>query len=177
MRGTNTKLTLALLTAVALLAGCHHDDDAPTAPPASAQAAANDPNAPDPRIAGEAAIRELDADLQKAIAASDAAKAAAFFDDAATVMVPGQPAAQGGDHVAREFTGLMALPGFAFTFTPETVMVARSGEMAYEYGNYSMTYNDKSGKPATTDARYVVVWTKAADGSWKILLDAPTTTR
>jgi uncharacterized protein (TIGR02246 family) len=171
-------LVLALIACVALVSGCRHDGDAAAAPAAgAAQNAANDPNAPDPRITGEAEIRALDAELQKAITGNDAVKAATFFDDAATVMVPGQPAAQGNDHVAREFTGLMALPGFAFTFTPETVMVARSSEMAYEYGNYSMTYNDKTGKPATTDARYVVVWTKAADGSWKILIDAPTTTR
>ena len=178
LRARGLLLAMALAASVALVSGCRHNGDAAASPAVgAAENAASDLNAPDPRITGEAEIRALDAELQKAITANDAVKAATFFDDAATVMVPGQPAAQGNDHVAREFTGLMALPGFAFTFTPETVMVARSSEMAYEYGNYAMTYNDKTGKPATTDARYVVVWTKAADGSWKILIDAPTTTR
>lgn len=173
LRARGLLLAMVLAASVALVSGCRHNGDAAASPAAGAAQNA----ASDPRITGEAEIRALDAELQKAITANDAVKAATFFDDAATVMVPGQPAAQGNDHVAREFTGLMALPGFAFTFTPETVMVARSSEMAYEYGNYAMTYNDKTGKPATTDARYVVVWTKAADGSWKILIDAPTTTR
>jgi uncharacterized protein (TIGR02246 family) len=178
LRARGLLLALALAASVALAGGCRREGDAAASPTAGVvQNAASDPNAPDPRITGEAEIRALDAELQKAIIANDAAKAATFFDDAATVMVPGQSAAQGNDHVAREFTGLMALPGFAFTFTPETVMVARSGEMAYEYGTYAMTYNDKDGKPAATNARYVAVWTKAADGSWKILIDAPTTTR
>jgi uncharacterized protein (TIGR02246 family) len=161
------------LCAVGWMAGCRSDsDESPAA--AYAQSSAD---APDPRIAGEAEIRALDAELLKAFAASDAEKAASFYDESATVMVPGQAAAEGKDHIAREFTGLMAMPGFTFSFTPDTVMVARSGEMAYENGDYAMTLNDKTGTPETTKARYVVVWTKAADGSWKILIDAPTTTR
>lgn len=159
------------------MSGCHNDDAEPVAAASAQSSAPPSADAPDPRIAGEQTIRALDAELAKAIAANDAEKAASYYDESATVMVPGQSAAQGKDHIAREFTGLMALPGFAFTFTPDTVMVARSGEMAYENGDYAMTLNDKTGAPETTKARYVVVWTKAADGSWKILIDAPTTTR
>jgi ketosteroid isomerase-like protein len=62
-------------------------------------------------------------------------------------------------------------------FTPDTVMVARSGDIAYETGDYSMTMDDKSGKPQTSKAKYVVVWVKQPDGTWKAMLDAPTTTQ
>jgi len=174
----STALGSALvLCAMGLMAGCSSDNAAPATTAYAQSSAPPSADAPDPRIAGEVEIRALDAELQKAIAASDAEKAASFYDESATVMVPGQAAAKDRDHIAREFMGLMAMPGFAFTFTPDTVMVARSGEMAYENGDYAMTLNDKTGTPETTKARYVVVWTKAADGSWKILIDAPTTTR
>jgi uncharacterized protein (TIGR02246 family) len=169
-----------MFCACAVVAGCHNNDTDPGAAVAAASApssATASADGADPRIAGEEKIRGLDAELAKAFAASDSTKAASYYDESATVMVPGQSAAQGRDHIAREFMGLMAMPGFAFTFTPDTVMVARSGEMAYENGDYAMTLNDKTGTPQTTKARYVVVWTKAADGSWKILIDAPTTTR
>ena len=166
---------------VAGMSGCHSGNAQPLPAGSTAsagQAAAAAPaDGGDPRITEEVNIRALDAELAKAFAASDSGKAAAFYDESATVMVPGQSAAEGRDHIAREFMGLMVLPGFAFTFTPETVMVAKSGEMAYENGAYSMTLNDRTGTPQVTKARYVVVWTKAADGSWKILMDAPTTTK
>jgi|HubBroStandDraft_5_1064220.scaffolds.fasta_scaffold15446_5 uncharacterized protein (TIGR02246 family) len=165
---------------VAGMCGCHSGDAQPL-PAGSTTSAVAQPAAGadgvDPRITEETNIRALDADLTKAFAASDSTKAAAFYDESATVMVPGQSAAEGRDHIAREFMALMAMPGFAFTFTPDTVMVAKSGEMAYENGEYSMTLNDRTGTPQVTKARYVVVWTKAADGSWKILIDAPTTTK
>jgi ketosteroid isomerase-like protein len=56
-------------------------------------------------------------------------------------------------------------------------MVTVSGNMAYEIGDYQLTTNDASGKPATSKGKYVVIWGKQSDGSWKALVDAPTTTQ
>jgi ketosteroid isomerase-like protein len=70
----------------------------------------------------------------------------------------------------------MANPGFALSFAPSKVEVSKSGDLAYEIGDYSLTFSDKKGKPLTTKAKYVVVWGKQADGSWKVLVDAPNTT-
>jgi ketosteroid isomerase-like protein len=54
--------------------------------------------------------------------------------------------------------------------------VSKGGDMAYEIGDYQITFSGKKGKPETTKAKYVVVWGKQADGSWKALVDAPNTT-
>jgi ketosteroid isomerase-like protein len=54
--------------------------------------------------------------------------------------------------------------------------VSVAGTMAYEVGDYQLTMNDKSGKPQTSKGKYVVIWGKQSDGSWKALVDAPTTT-
>jgi ketosteroid isomerase-like protein len=56
------------------------------------------------------------------------------------------------------------------------VEVAKAGDLAYEIGHYELTMSDKKGKAQTSKAAYVVVWGKQADGSWKALVDAPTTT-
>jgi len=37
-----------------------------------------------------------------------------------------------------------------------------------------MTTSDKKGKPQTAKAKYVVVWGKQADGTWKALADVRT---
>src|ERR1700761_3300157 len=67
LRARGLLLAMVLAASVALVSGCRHDGDAATSPAAGAtQNAASDPNAPDPRITGEAEIRALDAEMQKA---------------------------------------------------------------------------------------------------------------
>jgi len=71
---------------------------------------------------------------------------------------------------------MMADKNFALSFGPTKIEVSKSGDLAYELGDYSLTVSDKKGRAQTTKAKYVVVWGKQADGSWKALVDAPTTT-
>jgi uncharacterized protein (TIGR02246 family) len=123
------------------------------------------------------AIRALDADWSRAVAAKDADKSASFYAENGTLLAPGAPIASGKDAIRKTWAGLMATPGFALSFTPNTINVSQSGDLAYELGTYSLTTNDKRGKPQTVKANYVVVWGKQADGSWKALVDAPTTTQ
>jgi uncharacterized protein (TIGR02246 family) len=129
----------------------------------------------DHRAADEATIRGLDSAWVKAIATKNDAQALSYYADGASVLVPGDPMATGKDAIQKAWAALGALPGFALTFAPNTVDV--SGDRAYEIGDYQLTVNDKTGKPQTTKAKYIVVWGKQADGSWKVLLDAPTTTQ
>lgn len=123
------------------------------------------------------AIRALDTDWNHAVAAKDADKSASFYAETGAFLAPGAHIASGKDAIRKTWTGLMATPGFALTFTPETIQVSQSGDLAYELGMYSLTSNNKRGKPQTVKANYVVVWGKQADGSWKALVDAPTTTQ
>jgi uncharacterized protein (TIGR02246 family) len=129
---------------------------------------------PDTRAADEAAIRAVDVAWASAAATKDPAQLAAFYTDDARVYVPGGEVAAGKDAITKSLTGLVAAPGFALTFVPSKVTVARAGDYAYEKGDFSMTMNDKKGKPQTEKGKYVVVWQKQADGKWKAQIDAPT---
>jgi ketosteroid isomerase-like protein len=51
------------------------------------------------------------------------------------------------------------------------IEVARSGDLAVEFGTFAMTMNDKKGKPVTENEKYVVTWKKQADGKWKVIAD------
>jgi uncharacterized protein (TIGR02246 family) len=157
--------TLLLLTILATATACNTASQ--TAQPAAP---------PDTRAADEAVIRAVDVEWVKAIATKDVARATSYYVDASQVFAPNAPAATGKDAILKAFTGLMGAPGFALTFAPTKVEVARSGDLAYETGDYELTVNDKKGKPQTTKAKYVVVWGKQADGTWKALVDSPTTT-
>jgi uncharacterized protein (TIGR02246 family) len=131
----------------------------------------------DNRAADESTIRTIDADWVKAIAGKDAQQSASYYADSGSLLAPSAPLATGKDAIQKTWAGLMATPGFALSFAPTKIEVSRSGDLAYEIGNYELTTNDKKGKAQTVKAKYVVVWGKQPDGGWKALADAPTTTQ
>ena len=132
---------------------------------------------PDNRASDESAIRAIDADWVKAAAAKDAQRIGSYYADGASLLAPGAPLAAGKDAIQKAWAGMLATPGFSLTFTPTKIEVSRAGDLAYEIGDYQMTTNDKKGKPQVVKAKYVTVWGKQPDGSWKALADAPTTTQ
>jgi uncharacterized protein (TIGR02246 family) len=130
----------------------------------------------DTRAADEEAIRAADLAWSKAAGDKDAAKFASFYAENAVLMAPGMAATKGRDAIQQAMTGMAQDPNFALSFAPTKIVVAKSGDMAYEIGDFQMTSSDKKKKPSTLKATYVVVWGKQMDGSWKALVDAPTTT-
>ena len=52
-----------------------------------------------------------------------------------------------------------------------TVEVSRGGDVAYEVGKVSLTIQPSGKEPATAMAKYVVVWKRQTDGSWKLHRD------
>ena len=159
-------LTLLLVVAVIGLASCSAGNQQQAQPAAI----------PDNRAADESLIRSIDADWVKAVAGKDAQQSASYYAEGGALLAPGAPTATGKDGVQKAWAGLMATPGFALSFAPTKIEVSRAGDLAYEIGDYELTTNDKKGKPQTVKAKYVLVWGKQPDGSWKALVDAPTTT-
>jgi ketosteroid isomerase-like protein len=62
-------------------------------------------------------------------------------------------------------------PGFSLNWQPVKVEVAQSGDLGYTYGTYQLTMNDPAGNPVTDRGKYITVWKKQADGSWKSVAD------
>ena len=49
--------------------------------------------------------------------------------------------------------------------------MAASGDLGYTFGNYVATSKDKDGKVVKHYGKYVTIWKKQADGSWKVAMD------
>jgi uncharacterized protein (TIGR02246 family) len=160
-------LTVLLMSALITLASCSAGNQQQSQPAAL----------PDNRAVDESAIRAIDADWVKAIAGKDAQQSASYYADDGSLLAPGAPLATGKDAVQKTWAGLMGTPGFALTFAPTKIEISRAGDLAYEIGDYELTTNDKKGKPQTVKAKYLVVWGKQPNGSWKALADVPTTTQ
>jgi ketosteroid isomerase-like protein len=61
--------------------------------------------------------------------------------------------------------------GTSLTWTPVKADMAASGDLGYTYGNYVFKSKDKEGKPVTHYGKYVSIWRKQKDGSWKVVVD------
>jgi ketosteroid isomerase-like protein len=81
------------------------------------------------------------------------------------------PAAKGKENIRKNWAPLLAAPGPGLSFQTTTVEIARSGEIAYETGTYNFATADKKGKSTDEKGKYVVVWKKQTDGSWKVVVD------
>ncbi len=49
--------------------------------------------------------------------------------------------------------------------------VANSGDLAYVSGTFEETATDASGRPVKDHGKYVEVFKKQADGTWKVVAD------
>jgi ketosteroid isomerase-like protein len=61
---------------------------------------------------------------------------------------------------------------YQLTWTPTDAMMGPSGDMGYTWGHYEGRSKDANGNPVLTSGRYITMWRKGADGSWKVVLDA-----
>ncbi len=121
--------------------------------------------------ADEQAIRKLDTDWSAAVGAKDATKAVSYYSDDASAFPFNATIASGKDQILKLWTGLMSLPGFSLSFTPTRIEVSKSGDLAYDIGTFLLTTNDAKGNPTSTPGKYVVVWKRQADKSWKAVAD------
>jgi uncharacterized protein (TIGR02246 family) len=128
------------------------------------------PQAPDTRAADETAIRAAEAEMVKAVAALDPARAVSFYTDDVVVMAVDAPVVQGKENMQKFFETWMK---YKPEFSGKTVKVevARSGDLAYSWGTGKVSVKDKKGKVAETTFKYASVWKKQADGGWKIAVD------
>jgi uncharacterized protein (TIGR02246 family) len=118
----------------------------------------------------ENAVRQADMDWSKAAASKDVDKVVSFYAEDGAIYAPNAPVAAGRPAIKVEWTGMVNLPGFGVNWVPSRVEVARSADIAWSTGTYTMT-SSMPGTPGTDHGKYVAVWKKQSDGSWKVEAD------
>lgn len=99
----------------------------------------------------------------------DARAASGFYTEDGRLLFPNAPIAQGREAVAEIWGRLLGLPNVTLCFGPDVVEVAQSGELAYDLGKYSLSYDGPNGR-VEDRGKYVVVWKKEG-GEWKAAAD------
>jgi ketosteroid isomerase-like protein len=121
--------------------------------------------------AGDAAdgVRAADAAWLKVYSAKDLEKSVAFCDEQGSMMAPNAPIATGKAAIKKLISSDFASGDLVWH--ADKAGVAQSGDLGYTSGTYKFSFKDPSGRPAVDNGKYLTVWKKQADGSWKVLFD------
>ncbi len=131
--------------------------------------------APDTREADAKALRDLETQWNQEYVSKDPGKLVAHYADNAVLMAPGMPASSGKEAIRKTLMDMVGDPALSLKFQANRVEVAKSGDLAYTQGSYTMTVTDPHTKQVMNDhGSYVTTYAKQADGSWKAVADIAT---
>ncbi|MFQ5664365.1 MAG: YybH family protein [Terriglobia bacterium] len=128
--------------------------------------------APLPDVEAErAALRDTERRAATAANQKEVEGWLAVFAEDASMFPPNAPIVTGKQALREWGRAWMATPGFAFALQPDKVEVSRAADLGYTLGTYQITMNDPHGNPLTERGKYVTVWKKQPDDSWKVVAD------
>ncbi len=119
-----------------------------------------------------AAIRETtDVEWLEAGQAKDLDRFVSFYTDDASLFLPNAPIVTGKEAIRSGMSQAFSTPSFAISWQTTNIEVSRTGDLAYSYGTYEETANDPEGNPVSERGKWVAIWEKQPDGSWKVVIE------
>jgi len=115
-------------------------------------------------------IEETNAEFSAVASRGDAAAIAALYTDDAVVLAPNAEMVRGKQAIKGLFDGMIQQMG-APQLTLRTIQVDEVGDMANEIGEYTLKFQPAGGEPVTDIGKYVVIWKRQGDDSWKLHID------
>lgn len=117
----------------------------------------------------ERAIRAADESFQQAIEAKNLDRVLAHYAENASLLPMASPIAEGHEAIREEWSHILAIPGLGNESELKKLVV--SGDLAYTQGTYAATMSGPDGSPVAERGKWVTVWERQSDGSWKIIAD------
>lgn len=114
-------------------------------------------------------IAQANMRFSEALARGDAVALAGFYRSDAVLLPPQSGPVEGRDAIQKFWADLIQAGVKRLQLT--TTDVQANGDLASETGNYHLEMQPASGTPLTDDGKYVVVWRRDADGTWKLYRD------
>jgi ketosteroid isomerase-like protein len=119
---------------------------------------------------GKVLLFQLESRFAKDVLEKGGAGFAEWFAEDGVALGNGQPPVIGRVAIAKSANWLPK--NYQLTWTPTDAQMGPSGDMGYTWGHFEGRSKDAAGNPVTTTGRYISIWKKQADGSWKVELDA-----
>lgn len=115
------------------------------------------------------AVEDTNRALMEALKRGDAASMVARFTEDATLLPPNREPIHGKQGVKAFYKAATDMGVTAGIL--DTVHVECVGDVAYEIGGYTAEIQLESGEMTTDGGKYVHIWKRQADGSWKLHVD------
>jgi uncharacterized protein (TIGR02246 family) len=127
---------------------------------------------PDTHDADVQSLKDAEAAWAKVMAAKDFEKSMSYYADDASLLMANMPAINGKDAIRAAFKPMFDDPNFALTFQGSRIEVAKSADLGYTQGAYTLTItNPQTKKPLNDKGKYLTTFKKQADGTWKVVAD------
>ena len=125
-----------------------------------------------PGFAGdEEVLLKVDREWARATAEKGVDGFASFIAEDTLFLAGGSPLIRGRQGAVDAWGGLLTDSSSSITWEPILAVLAESGELGYTVGQYTMTVPGENGERLVEKGKYVTIWRKQADGSWKVVLD------
>ena len=121
---------------------------------------------PDPKQTEE--VRNTELAFAASAKAKDAAKAVTFFDDDIHFFQQGKMIT-GVEEEKKNWNSMLTDPNLTIEWHPE--IVEAMGGLGYTTGPYEIRIKGTDGSETVLRGRYVTIWRKKADGTWKAAVD------
>ncbi len=113
-------------------------------------------------------LAKLDEEWSKAAVSKDIDKIASYYAEDTTVYPPNMPMVSGRADAKKAWAGMLADPTMSLSW--KTVHAEVEGDIGYTTGTYEASFK-VDGKPMSEKGKYVCIWKKQKDGSWKAFHD------
>lgn len=114
-------------------------------------------------------LLNLDREFSLATAAGGGTAFAKWFAPNAVLIPEGKPPVLGESAIAAHSDWTAA--EYRLTWTPEGARMNHSGTTGFTWGNYKGQSQSRNEPPTLTTGRYMTVWEKQPDGTWKVALE------
>lgn len=119
---------------------------------------------------GKAFLFDLEDKFCKATLKGGGKAFSSFFADDGVTLANGQAPVVGKNAIEAKANWNPA--EYQLSWIPQGGEMSASGDMGYTWGHYEGKSKDRAGNPILRAGRYMTIWKKQADGSWKVALDA-----
>jgi len=125
----------------------------------------------DTRDADIKAVKETEAQWVKDANSKDVEKWVNHYSADASLLFPNAPILNGSGPIREALKPFMADPNFSLNFSSNRVEAAKSGDLVVTQGTYKMTFSGPGNEKLTDDGKYITVFRKQVDGTWKAVQD------
>jgi uncharacterized protein (TIGR02246 family) len=127
----------------------------------------------DTRDADARTIHTLETSWNQAFAVKDLNKVVSFYTDDASFLSPSSATLNGAQAIKAAMKPVLADKKYSLMFASTKIEVSKSSDIAYSEGTYTSRHTDPKSKQVFIEkGKYLTVYKKQADGTWKAIADS-----